>query len=99
MYVTAGDQVLEFKGVDSKSVETHFQAVDVGQTISGEDNESDASRSEVKDTILNRWNFPAIENGHDFTRSTLRGGNSTIYGLATDRGIFLGEATLNDTVQ
>lgn len=98
-YVEANGSVLEFRGIDTKSVEAHFNAVAVGRKIAGEDNGSDAAREQVKLTILNRWNFPAILNGRSFTRSVLRGGNSTIYDLATDSGIFIGTAALDDTVQ
>ncbi|MBU4337815.1 MAG: hypothetical protein KJ548_14730, partial [Actinobacteria bacterium] len=98
-FVDANGTILKCEGVDTKNVETHFNAVEVGRKISGEDNGSDAAREQVKLTILNRWNFPTIANGHDFTRSTLRSGNATIYDLATDAGVFHGTADLDDTVQ
>lgn len=98
-FVDTNGTILECQGVDTRSVETNFKAVEVGRKISGEDNGSDAAREQVKLTILNRWNFPSIPNGHDFTRSTLRRGNTTIYNFATDERIFHGTAALDDTVQ
>jgi len=54
----------------------------------------------VSSTILNRWNFRVIANGHDFAQSVLRGGNATIYALSTDSDVFHRTLpALSDTLQ
>jgi len=91
-------KIILFKNVWSENVKSNFKAVEIGRKISGEDNKSDNAREKVKDTILNRWNFPVIINGHGFTQSVLRKNNTTIYKMATS-GIFHGTAMLDNTLQ
>ncbi len=93
--------ILHCIGVSATPVYANAQAVEIGQTISGEDNTSDDSRAAVANTILNRWNFPVISSGHAFARdSALRHNQTTIYGLAKDTSVFnTPGASLSNTVQ
>ena len=54
--------------------------------------------SQVAQSIASRWNFPEIEYGHDFTRSSLVKDNATIYNLAHDARIYRGAGRTPDWI-